>query len=123
VSCSQCSLCLWIVYSCCALFVFALCLVPSVPCVSGLSRSVFCCLFWLYPESERRVSFVVCFGYIQRLKEEFFFFFVKQNKQENSLFFQTLDITKTNNKTHSSFLSLYINKTNNKTHSSFRLCI
>jgi hypothetical protein len=37
VSCSQCSLCLWIVYSCCALFVFALCLVPSVPCVSGLS--------------------------------------------------------------------------------------
>ena len=37
MSCSQCSLCLWIVFDLCALFVFALCLVPSVPCVSGLS--------------------------------------------------------------------------------------
>ena len=44
VSCSQCSLCLWIVYYCCALFVFAFCLVPSVPCVSGLSLISVLCL-------------------------------------------------------------------------------
>ena len=25
-------------------------------------KSGFCCLFWLYPELEIRVSFVVCFG-------------------------------------------------------------
>jgi hypothetical protein len=34
------------------------------------THSEFCCLFWLCPESEQRVSFVVCFGYIQSLKEE-----------------------------------------------------
>jgi hypothetical protein len=28
------------------------------------------CLFWLYTETERGVCFVVCFGYIQSLKEE-----------------------------------------------------
>jgi hypothetical protein len=44
VSCSQCSLCLWIVYYCCALFVFALCLGPSVACVSGLSIIAVRCL-------------------------------------------------------------------------------
>jgi hypothetical protein len=32
-------------------------------------KSEFCCFFWLYPETERRVSFVVCFGYIQNLKK------------------------------------------------------
>jgi hypothetical protein len=44
VSCSQCSLCLWIVFDFCALFVFALCLVPSVPCVYGLSLISVLCL-------------------------------------------------------------------------------
>jgi hypothetical protein len=39
-------------------------------------KSVFCCLFWLYPETERRVSFVVCFSYIHRLKEECILLFV-----------------------------------------------
>ena len=39
-------------------------------------KSGFCCLFWLYPESERRVSFVVCFGYIQSLNEEWVLLFV-----------------------------------------------
>jgi hypothetical protein len=48
-------------------------------------KSEFCCLFYLYTEPERRVSF----------------------KQQNTLLFQ----------------ALYITKTNNKTHSSFRLCI
>ena len=31
---------------------------------------------WLYPETERRVSFVVCFSYIHRLKEECVLLFV-----------------------------------------------
>ena len=31
---------------------------------------------WLYPETERRVSFVVCFSYIHRLKEECILLFV-----------------------------------------------
>jgi hypothetical protein len=57
-------------------------------------------LFCLYTEPERRVSFVVCFVYIQSLKEEWALLFV--------LFI---------------FQALYINKTNNKAHSSFRLCI
>jgi hypothetical protein len=35
-----------------------------------LEKSEFCCLFCLYTEPERRVSFVVCFVYIQSLKEE-----------------------------------------------------
>ena len=39
-------------------------------------KSGFCCLFWLYPESERRVSFVVCFGYIQSLNKEWVLLFV-----------------------------------------------
>jgi hypothetical protein len=33
-------------------------------------------LFWLYPEPERRVSFAVCFGYMQSLKEECVLLFV-----------------------------------------------
>ena len=33
-------------------------------------KSEFCCLFWLYPELEIRVSFVGFFGYIQSLNEE-----------------------------------------------------
>jgi hypothetical protein len=73
---------------------------------------VFCCLFWLYPEPERRVCFVVCFGYIQSLKEECVLLFVLAISTawkksvfcwQNTLFFQAVDITKTNNKTHSSF--------------------
>ena len=39
-------------------------------------NSGFCCLFWLYPEPERRVSFVVCFGYIQSLNKEWNLLFV-----------------------------------------------
>jgi hypothetical protein len=35
-----------------------------------LKKCEYCCLFWLYPKPERRVSFFVCFGYIQRLNEE-----------------------------------------------------
>jgi hypothetical protein len=35
-------------------------------------KGVFC----VYPEPERRVFFVVCFGYIQSLKEECFLLFV-----------------------------------------------
>ena len=38
-------------------------------------KSGFCCLLWLYPETERRVSFVVCFGYIQNMKEEWVLLF------------------------------------------------
>jgi hypothetical protein len=68
-------------------------------------KSEFCCLFCLYTEPERRVSFVVCFGYIQSLKEEWVLY--NQNKEQNTLLFQTM----------------YINKTKNKTHSSFSLCI
>jgi hypothetical protein len=33
-------------------------------------KSVFCRLFWLYSEPERRVVFYVCFCYIYSLKEE-----------------------------------------------------
>jgi hypothetical protein len=67
-------------------------------------KSEFCCLFCLYAEPERRVRFVVCLK-LTLLSVSVY----KQNKQQNSLFFQTLDITKTNNKTHSSFsLCLYI---------------
>jgi hypothetical protein len=29
-------------------------------------------LSWLYPEHERRLGFVVCFGYIQSLNKEWF---------------------------------------------------
>jgi hypothetical protein len=43
---------------------------------SAWTKSGFCRLFWLYPESERRVSFVVCFGYIQCLNEEWVLSFV-----------------------------------------------
>jgi hypothetical protein len=65
-------------------------------------------LFWLCPESEQRVSFVVCFGYIQSLKEEWVLLFVLFiYRAWNTLLFQ----------------SLYITKTNNKAHTSFRLCI
>ena len=39
-------------------------------------NSGFCCLFWLYPEAERRVSFVVCFGHIQSLNIEWNLLFV-----------------------------------------------
>ena len=38
-------------------------------------KSGFCCLFWLYPEHERRLGFVVCFGYIQSLNEEWVLLF------------------------------------------------
>jgi hypothetical protein len=56
---------------------------------------------WLYPEPEQRLSFVVCFGYIQSLNKEWVLLFVlyNNNKQQKSLFVQTLDITTTNNKT------------------------
>jgi hypothetical protein len=79
-------------------------------------RSVFCCLFWLYPESAGRVSFVVCFGHIQRLKEECVLLFVlviyrAWKKGELCCLFWLYTE------------SLYIKKTNNKTHSSFRLWI
>ena len=39
-------------------------------------KSGFCCLFWLYPELEIRVSFVVCFGNIQSLNKEWVLLFV-----------------------------------------------
>jgi hypothetical protein len=79
--------------------------------IQSLNKEWFCCLLWLYPESERRVGFVVCCGYIQSLNEEWPKQTTKlilcsgsgynQNKQQNSFFVQALDITKTNNKTHS----------------------
>jgi hypothetical protein len=65
---------------------------------------------WLYPETERRVSFVVC----KKQQSSLFFqalYITKtttkltlplvsgynHNRQQNTLFFQSLDITKTNN--------------------------
>ena len=39
-------------------------------------KSGFCCLFWLYPELEIRVGFVVCFGNIQSLNKEWVLLFV-----------------------------------------------
>jgi hypothetical protein len=34
------------------------------------TKSGICCLLWLYPEPERRVGFIVCFGYIKSLNKE-----------------------------------------------------
>jgi hypothetical protein len=41
-----------------------------------LYELLFSCVFWLYPEHERRVGFVVWFGYIQSLNEEWVLLFV-----------------------------------------------
>jgi hypothetical protein len=49
------------------------------------------------------VGFVVCCGYFQSLNEEWVLLFVVVISRQNPLFVQALDITKTNNKTHSLF--------------------
>jgi hypothetical protein len=36
------------------------------------TKSGFYCLWWLFPEPEQRVCFVVCFGYIQSLTKSGF---------------------------------------------------
>ena len=41
-----------------------------------LNKSEFCCLVWLYPESEQSVVFVVCCGYIQSLSKKSVLLFV-----------------------------------------------
>ena len=39
-------------------------------------KSGFCCLFWLYPQPDRRMNCFVCFGYIQNMKEDWDLLFV-----------------------------------------------